>query len=498
MTLKLIPVFIVVPFLLAIAIALCKNMARNIEKLIPLAGTAALFIFSLLSINSAFQALVYPIAGFAPPSGSPLVFDSLSVVFLLAINTVTFAVTLYSWHYVDSYGGGWKFFALLMLLLCGLNGVVLSGDVFTMYLFLELTSVAAYVLVAFGNRDIQLEAALRYLVLGAIASTCILLGIWLLFSYTGTFNIAEMSRSLQTFGASTLTRAALMLFIAGFGLKAALVPFHAWLPDAHTAAPAPVSAMLSGLVIKTLGLYALARILFNVIGLSEQAVAVLMLLALLSILAGSLLALKQTDMKRMLAYSSISQIGFIVMGLAIASPLGIVGALFHLLNHALSKSTLFLNAGAVEHATGTRDYAMLGGLKEKMPVTANTSMLASMSIAGVPPLAGFWSKLIIIIACVQAGYVNLAIFLAFASILTIAYMVNLQKRVFFGALKASLQETKEAPLSMACAMVFLAVTSIAAIALMFPTCSEALFANAQKVLSFGVNYAYVIVNAAGK
>jgi multicomponent Na+:H+ antiporter subunit D len=164
----------------------------------------------------------------------------------------------------------------------------------------------------------------------------------------------------------------------------------------------------------------------------------------------------------------------------------------------LSKSTLFLNAGAVEHATGTRDYAMLGGLKEKMPVTANTSMLASMSIAGVPPLAGFWSKLIIIIACVQAGYVNLAIFLAFASILTIAYMVNLQRRVFFGALKASLQETKEAPLSMACAMVFLAVTSIAAIALMFPTCSEALFANAQKVLSFGVNYAYVIVNAAGK
>jgi multicomponent Na+:H+ antiporter subunit D len=417
---------------------------------------------------------------------------------LLAINTVTFAVTLYSWHYIESYTDGWKFFALLMLLLCGLNGVVLCGDLFTLYLFLELASITAYVLVSFGNRDIELEAAMRYLALGAIASTLILLGIWLLFSFTGTLNIAELARSLQTFGGSWLTRVALMFFIAGFGLKTALVPFHAWLPDAHTSAPAPVSAMLSGLVIKVLGIYAIARIVFNVTGLTPQAASALMLLALLSIVIGSLLALKQADIKRMLAYSSISQIGFIVMGLAIATPLGIIGALFHLLNHAFAKSTLFLNAGAVEHSTGTRDYAMLGGLRQKMPVTANVSMLASMSIAGVPPLAGFWSKLIIIIACVQAGYINLAIFLAAASILTLAYMVNLQRRVFFGTLKAALVEVKEAPFSMTFAMVFLAVVSISSISLMMPSCTEAVFVNAQRALSFGVNYAQIIINATGK
>jgi multicomponent Na+:H+ antiporter subunit D len=498
MTIKLLPLFILLPFLLSVAITLCRGFANNTEKLIPLVGTAALFLLSLVSIKAVFQALVYPVAGFQPPVGSPLIFDSLSVVMLIAINTVTFAVTLYSWNYMDSYSGGWKFFALLMLMLCGLNGTVLSGDLFTMYLFVELTAITAYVLVAFGNRGAELEAALRYLVLGTLASILILLGIWLLFSFTGTVNFAELSRSLQTFGNSWLTRAVLLLFITGFGLKAALVPFHAWLPDAHTSAPAPVSAMLSGLVIKTLGIYALARIIFNVLGMTPHAAAVLMLLAMLSIVIGSLLALRQTDIKRMLAYSSISQVGFIVMGLALATPLGIVGALFHLLNHAFGKSTLFLNAGAVERSTGTRDYALLGGLKEKMPLTANVSLLASMSIAGVPPFAGFWSKLIIIIACVQAGFINLAVFLAAASILTLAYMVNLQKKVFFGTLKEALRDVKEAPLSMSSAMLFLTVVSLSAITLMLPLMSNAVFVNAQRVLALGVDYAQVLVRITGK
>jgi multicomponent Na+:H+ antiporter subunit D len=498
MTIKLLPLFIVLPFLAAVVTALCRRLSGNIEKLLPLAATATLFILSLFSIKPVYQALVYPVAGFAPPVGSPLIFDSLSLVMLLAINTVTFAVTLYTWHYIDSYKGGWKFFSLLMLILCGLNGVVLAADLFTMYLFLELTAICAYVLVAFGNRDIQLEAAIRYMVLGTLASVFILLGIWLLFTFTGTLNYAELSRSLLTFGPSWLTKTVLLLFITGFGLKAALVPFHAWLPDAHTSAPAPVSAMLSGLVIKTLGIYALARIIFNVLGLTPQAASVLMLLAMLSIIAGSLLALKQTDMKRMLAYSSISQVGFIVMGLALATPLGVIGALFHLLNHAFAKSTLFLNAGAVEHSTGTREYAGLGGLKEKMPLTANVSLLASMSIAGVPPLAGFWSKLIIIIACVQAGYINLAVFLAAASILTLAYMVNLQKRVFFGVLKESLKNVTEAPRSMALAMLFLTLASLSAISLMLPMFSEVVLVNAQRVLAFGVNYAQALVNVTGK
>ena len=193
-------------------------------------------------------------------------------------------------------------------------------------------------------------------------------------------------------------------FLLGFGLKAAIVPFHAWLPDAHPSAPAPISAMLSGLLIKVSGVYAMTRIFFNVFGLTPALTTVLTVLGIASIFVGAFLAIGQKDMKRMLAYSSISQVGYVVLGIGIGTPLGILGGLFHLFNHALAKGLLFLNAGSVQQATGTRNLDEMGGLAKRMPVTAATSLVGSLSIAGVPPLGGFWSKLIIIIALVQAGH----------------------------------------------------------------------------------------------
>jgi multicomponent Na+:H+ antiporter subunit D len=251
------------------------------------------------------------------------------------------------------------------------------------------------------------------------------------------------------------------LFLAGFGLKAAIAPFHAWLPDAHSSAPSPVSAVLSGVFIKTLGIYAMCRVFFNVLGPSGGLLWALMMLGTLSMAAGALLAIAQTDIKRMFAYSSISQIGYIAFALGIGTPLAVFGALFHLFNHAVFKSLLFFNAGAIEYCTGERSLDRLGGLNKKLPVTGWTSLAASMGISGIPPLAGFWSKLIIIIAAVQAGHFILALIAVLASIITLAYYMKFQSFAFLGGLNEAWTNIKEAPLGMKLPMLILALMCLA-------------------------------------
>jgi multicomponent Na+:H+ antiporter subunit D len=257
------------------------------------------------------------------------------------------------------------------------------------------------------------------------------------------------------------------LFLMGFGLKAALVPFHAWLPDAHSSAPAPISAMLSGVLIKVLGVYTLIRVVLTVFGLSAGIENVLMILGIVSILTGAFLALGQNDVKRMLAYSSISQVGYIVLGIGIGTPLGILGGLFHLLNHASAKGLLFLNAGSLEYATGTRELDKLGGLGKKMPVTAGTSVIGSLAIAGVPPLNGFWSKLIILLALVQAKLYAGALIAAAAGILTLWYYLILQRRAFFGKLNETWRNVREAPFWMSVSMLLLGALCVL-VGLLFP------------------------------
>jgi multicomponent Na+:H+ antiporter subunit D len=254
---------------------------------------------------------------------------------------------------------------------------------------------------------------------------------------------------------------AVALFLCGFGLKAALVPFHAWLPDAYSSAPAPVSAMLSGVVGKAIGIYVLARLLYNVFGVSDGVLELLRWLGAISMVMGGLLATAQQDIKRLFAYSSINQVGYIVLGLGLGSPLGVVGALYHLVNHSLFKSLLFLNAGTVEYTTGSRDLDQLGGLNRAIPITGVTSLLASMSIAGIPPLNGFWSKLIIILACVQIGAYGFAAAAVAMSIVTLAYQLKVQRQAFFGAPTSTSAIVKREPRLMAAAMIFLAIGCVA-------------------------------------
>ncbi|MBN1938539.1 MAG: NADH-quinone oxidoreductase subunit M [Candidatus Aminicenantes bacterium] len=386
--------------------------------------------------------------------------DGFSLFMLMTIQLVSLCIALYSINYMEHYGAKANYYALLLVMVAGMNGLVLSQDLFSVYIFLEVAAVASYALVAYGLGAEELEAAFKYLMLSVVASAAVLVGIALLFGMTGALGFDAVAAGLRLLEAKGVAGVAAALFLMGFGLKAALIPFHAWLPDAHPSAPAPISAVLSGLLIKVSGVYAIARIAFQVFDLPSALSQVLMWMGAVSIVVAAFLALGQADMKRMLAYSSISQVGYVVLGIGIGTPLGVAGGLFHLFNHALAKGLLFLTSGSVQQATGTRNLDEMGGLAKRMPWTAGTNLIGALSISGVPPLGGFWSKLIIIIALIQTGEAALAVIAVLASVLTLWYYLIMQRKAFFGKLAEQWSKVKEAPFWMTAASVLLALLVI--------------------------------------
>jgi len=490
---NLIPLFVIIPLAGTFLISLLGKRVRRLPDTLSNLCTLLLLALSLWCIPAvkASGMIVYKVGGWVPPIGICMVIDGLTCFMLVIVNVISFLVTLYAIRYMEAYTSKEHFHTLLLLMIAGMNGVVVSGDLFNLFVFVEIASVASYALVAFGTEHEELEASFKYMVMGSIAASLILIGIALLYAQTSTLNMADMARVLRAHSSPKVVLFVSILFLAGFGLKAAIVPFHWWLPDAHPAAPAPISAMLSGLLIKTLGVYALVRIVFNILD-PTRILPVFLFLGALSMLVGVFLAIGQWDFKRLLAYHSISQVGYIILGIGLGTPLGILGGLFHLLNHSIFKSLLFLNSGAVVYTTGTRDLQELGGLREKMPVTSNTCLIASMSIAGIPPFNGFWSKLIIIIACIQAGHPVYALAAVVASIMTLASFMKVQKYGFFGALKERWKGIKEVPFTMALSMVILSLLCITTGLLVIPGVAEHFLKSAADVLVNGKEYATLV------
>ncbi len=475
-----------------------------VAGILPLIGKISRRVLpDLLANGTLLFLLVYAVAVGRPmASGGPvlqqlswlgeavnlrLALDGFSLFMLLAVTLVSLGVSLFSIDYMERYGAKATYYSLLLIMIAGMNGLVLATDLFNIYLFLEVAAVASYALVAYGLKHDELEASFKYLMLSVVASAFILISIAVLFGMTGSLSFDAVARAIGDLDVRYAVGACSALFIMGFGLKAALIPFHAWLPDAHPSAPAPISAILSGLLIKVSGVYALVRIVFNIFGLTPALSTVLMYLGALSIVVAAFLALGQKDIKRMLAYSSISQVGYIILGIGIGTPLGIIGGLFHLFNHALAKGLLFLNSGAIQQATGTRELEEMGGLAKRMPFTAATSLIGSLSIAGVPPLNGFWSKLIIIIALIQAGHPVFAWIAILASVLTLWYYLLIQRKAFFGKLNEKWASVKEAPFWMTASTVLLGLLCIV-VGLLFSSTLEIWVQPAADVLSEGIHY----------
>jgi len=492
---NIIPLFVIVPLAGAFLLSLLGKKVNWLADLFGVLTSLTLCVLSFFSVKLCNTAGIatYSVGAWKPPAGIGLVVDGLTAFMLVTVNLIAFCVTVFAVNYMERFTSKWKFYTLFLLMLAGMNGVVVTGDMFNLFVFLEIASVASYALVAFGTERHELEAAFKYAIMGTVGSLFILLGIAFLYSYTSTLNMADMAVVLSQNGYGNVVMLVSVLFIMGFGLKAALVPFHAWLPDAHPSAPAPISAMLSGVLIKSLGVYALCRVLYNVIGITQNISSVLMFLGALSMVVGVFLAIGQWDFKRLLAYHSISQIGYVVLGIGLGTPLGILGGLFHLFNHSVFKSLLFLNSGAVEYATGTRNLQKMSGLFSRMPVTGATSLTASMSIAGIPPFNGFWSKLIIIIAAVQAGHLWYAFWAVLASILTLASFMKVMKYVFYGKLRKKWLKVKEVPVFMLVSMSLLAVICTIGGLLLVHNIKDMLLGPAVKSLAEGLKYADLIL-----
>jgi len=459
----LIILFVVLPLIVAGILPLVGKVSRRVlPDLLANATLLALLVFAAVAGRPLIAGgpVLQQLSWLGEAVNLRLALDGFSLLMLLAVSLVGLAASLFSIDYMEHYGAKANYYALYLVMIAGMNGLILSRDLFSVYVFLEVAAVASYALVAFGLGHDELEAAFKYLMLSVVASAFLVAGIAVIFGMTGHLDFAAVAAGLKELNAVPVMAIASAFFLLGFGLKAALIPFHAWLPDAHPSAPAPISAVLSGLLIKVSGVYAMARIFLNVFGLTPALSTVLMWLGVISLVVAAFLALGQKDMKRMLAYSSISQVGYVVLGIGIGTPLGIAGGLFHLFNHALAKGLLFLTSGSVQQATGTRDLDAMGGLAKRMPVTAATNLVGSLSIAGVPPLNGFWSKLLIIMALVQAHHPAFAVVAVLASVLTLWYYLIIQRKAFFGQLNAKWAAVKEAPFWMTAATVLLAVLCV--------------------------------------
>lgn len=489
-----IPLFFALPLISAFLIPILGKIYKPLVWIVSTVVSFVLFILALygIAVTQQLPMIVYKMGNWPPPLGIVMAFDSFSAFMVLIISIIVFTGSLFSLRYMSNYTGQWKFYTLFMLMTAGMMGICITGDLFNMFVFLEIAAISSYALVAFGVGAEELEASFKYIVMGEIGGLTFLLAIALIYAKTSTLNLADISTSLQVIRHTTFFSMTLGMMLFAFSIKAALVPFHSWLPDAYPAAPAPISSLLAGICTKVFGIYTTARIVFNVFGLTRanepMFFNILIGLGLLSIAFAGLTALNQKDYKRLLAYSSISQVGFIMLGFGIGNYYGVVGAILYILAHGLAKGLLFLTSGSVVHATGTRDLQKLAGLGERMPTTAWSFRIGALSVIGLPPLVGFFAKLLIIMGAIKAGFIWLAILAIVLSVLSLAYLLKIESSVF---MKKGKIDAKTAPFTMRIAMVFLVVL-IVLLGIGFQPIIDFVVGPAAHALLRGLEYSHLV------
>jgi len=458
------PYFVVIPLLTAFLIVIFGKKGERISGFIALIAAFTLLVLSLMlfPVIDSEGTIVYEVSGWKIPYTIALVIDYLSAFFVIMISLIAALSIMFSLKYMKKFTVNRGYYALFMLLLAGLYGVAITGDLFNLFVFMEIALIATYALVAFQGEAEHYEAAFKYAIMGAISSTLILFGIGSAYSLTSTLTMMQISSNAATTGGIYLLSA---FFLAGFGLKAAMFPLHSWLPDAHPSAPSPVSAMLSGVLIKVLGAYAIIRVFYIVFEPSAIVNEALVVLGTISMIVGAIMAIGQKDIKRMLGFSSVSQMGYILFAIGLATPLGFLAALFHMINHAISKGLLFLDSGVVEENEGTRNMEEMQGLSDS--VTRTSTLMGALSIAGIPPFGGFFSKLLIIVAAIASGRLVYGLIGLVVGVMTLGYYLGMLRRTFREKKTGS-----RLAFSIKVSLVILACLTLATALLMIPALKE--------------------------
>lgn len=451
---------VALPFLGAFLIPLVGMGSKRIAYSIPAIVLLADLGIALSLLPQALRApIVVSISGWAPPLSINFYIGPLGLGLAILISLLGFSVAVYGVGYIHAEPKE-KYHMLVLTLITGAIGMVLTGDIFNLFVFFEILSLSSYALTGYNRDRAGTEAAVKYLIQGSIGSSFILIGIALLYGALGTLNMADLAARMATGDPMTMFLA-LSFLLVGFGIEAAIFPLNAWLPDAHSSAPSSVSAILSGIAIET-GAYAVARIVYTVFP-GQGIMLVLAIIGIVTLLMGEMAAFHQhDDVKRMLAYSSIGQMGLIVFAFGIASQAGAFAALFQLVSHTLAKGILFLAVGYMIYRAGSRRISAFAGLGRRMPVTGAMVAIAVLSLIGVPPFTGFMSKLAVVKAGLMqhsAAYTGMVVLVLVATVIEVGYLLRFLQVLFFAAPETD--EVAELPLSAAVPIAILAALIIA-------------------------------------
>ncbi len=426
---------ILIPFVTGIILILAWNHPK-LQKTISIIGSTALFGASMWLLfyvwDNGIQAV--QIGSWPAPFGITLVADLLSSIMLVLSGLMGISVAIYSLTDIDKQRVAFGYHPLYHILLMGINGAFLTGDLFNLFVWFEVMLIASFVLLVLGGEKNQLEGGIKYVTLNLISSAIFLAAVGLLYGLVGTLNMADLHVQLKNHPQSGLITTLAMLFFIAFGLKAAMFPLFFWLPSSYHTPPAAVSAVFSGLLTKV-GVYTLIRV-FTLLFAQDVGythTTVLMVASGFTMLTGVLGAAAQNEFRRILSFHIVSQIGYMTMGLALFSPLALAGSIFYITHHIVVKTNLFLVSGVVNHLRGSYQLKKLGGLYNYYPLLSFLFLIPALSLAGIPPLSGFWAKFILIRAGLEDGQYLIVVTALVVSLLTIFSMTKIWGEVFWKA-----------------------------------------------------------------
>lgn len=427
---ELMPFVVLIPLIAGPICALLPG--RGLPWLLATLAMTTAFILAAMVLAAVFDGgtLSYAFGDWAPPVGIEYRVDAANAFVALLITGVSAILLPWGKPLVDAevLERQGSFYALVLIALAGLLGITLTGDVFNVFVFLEISSLATYGLIAHGRDRRALIAAFRYLIMGTVGATFLLIGIAVLYILTGTLNMVDIAERLPVTEGARALQVGLGFVVVGLAIKLALFPLHHWLPNAYTYAPSLISALIAATATKV-ALYVMLRFIFDVFGAAYSFAALplaagLMALAIGSMFAGSWLAIMQRNLKRMLAYSSVAQVGYMVLGVSLTTLAGLSAAFLHLFNHGLMKAALFASAGLIAYRCGGLAMNDLRGIGRQMPWTLTAFALAGVSLVGLPPTAGFISKWYLLSAAVEADQLWLVGLILITSLMALIYIAR--------------------------------------------------------------------------
>lgn len=448
------PVLQVIVPLLAAPLCLFVRVPRLVALFaILVSGVTLAISCALLQQVLAHGTLVYEMGGWPAPWGIEYRIDLLNSYLLVLVSLMSTVVLLAAQSSISRElpeDRHTLFYTAYLLCLAGLLGILATADAFNLFVFLEISSLSSYTLIALGSDRRALTASFQYLIMGTIGATFIVIGVGLMYMVTGTLNMHDLSQRLPEIYTSKTVLCAFGFFIVGVCLKLALFPLHLWLPNAYAFAPSIATAFMAATSTKV-AVYVLIRFIFSVFSVDFVKVSlplydIFLVLGLAGIFAASIAAIYQLNIKRLFAYSSVAQIGYMILGLAIGTQLGLTATLLHLFNHALMKGALFLAIGAIIYRIGSAQLNHYAGLGRQMPWTMAAIVGGGLSLIGVPLTVGFVSKWYLVLALFERGWWPVTVLVLFSSLLAVIYIWRVVEWIYFAEPRTPVDDIKEAPL----------------------------------------------------